>query len=78
MFYMFLYSVLINNYFSFSAKDSSLFTIIIHYNGKFETVPHLIYSGGSVAFVDNCDPDRMSIHKIMLMANELGAPHVSS
>ena len=74
---MFLYHFLIRNYFLFSAKDSSLYTIIIHHSGKLETIPHLVYSGGFVAFVDNCDPDRISIYEIILMANELGAPHVS-
>ncbi|KAM7528831.1 hypothetical protein LguiB_032241 [Lonicera macranthoides] len=35
-------------------------------------------SNGSVTFADNCDPDRMTIHEIILIAHELRAPPTSS
>ena len=52
----------------------------IHHSGQFDyekDSDFLIYTGGTVNFADKIDPDFLSMHEIIKMAKEVGAPHVT-
>ncbi|KAG5564789.1 hypothetical protein RHGRI_000857 [Rhododendron griersonianum] len=48
------------------------FTLELHFGGKSEWEPHVVYNGGSVTLIDNCGPDRMSLFEIRDLYKEAG------
>ena len=55
-----------------------LFTVEIHSGGSFERNSELVYLGGRVVIVSNCDPNRLSYFEIQNMCVEYGASSTSS
>ncbi|XP_058209538.1 uncharacterized protein LOC131322289 [Rhododendron vialii] len=51
---------------------SGLFTMQIHHEGKFFNVPRIKYEGGSIAYVDNCSRDTISLLEVGDLVEQLG------
>ncbi|KAG5556147.1 hypothetical protein RHGRI_006689 [Rhododendron griersonianum] len=51
---------------------SGLFTMQIHQWGKFFNVPRIKYEGGSIAYVDNCNRDTVSLLEVGDLVEQLG------
>ncbi|PWA58539.1 polyamine oxidase 1 [Artemisia annua] len=53
------------------AKEPDLFSIKVHYGGKFTDRPDRTYEGGYSGFVDIVDVDEFSVHEMDAMVEEL-------
>ncbi|PWA46422.1 hypothetical protein CTI12_AA509030 [Artemisia annua] len=54
------------------ANEPDLFSIKVHYGGKFTDRPDRMYEGGYFGFVDIVDVDEFSVHEMDAMVEELG------
>ena len=59
-----------------SAIYSTLFSIEVHYGGKFIELPYKKYVGGSTVYIDWVDAEKISIPEIHCMAKEIGCADV--
>jgi hypothetical protein len=56
----------------FAANEPDLFSIKVHYGGRFTDRPDRTYEGGYSGFVDIVDVDEFSVHEMDAMVEELG------
>ena len=49
------------------------FSFEIHHGGQFVWNPDLVYLGDSISFIDEVDPDRLSLFEIQDIWGDLGA-----
>ena len=53
------------------------FNFEIHHGGQFLWNPDLVYLGGSISFVDNVDPNKLSYFEIQDICSDVGAVSTS-
>lgn len=72
LFQIVAYDPILNTCLHLCRMSTIYFTLELHFGGKFEWEPHVVYNGGSVALIDNCDLDRMSLFEIRDLYKEAG------
>ena len=53
------------------------FSFEIHHGGQFVWNPDLVYLGGSISFIKEVDPDKLSLFEIQDICGDLGATSTS-